>query len=73
VWPIGAALWRQVSAALADEQERLVLYLSYVIGMTPRQIKDRHTDRFPDVGEVYRLKRAALLRLRHHPGLCHFQ
>jgi len=65
----GAALWRAVQEHLPDERERLVIYLSYAIGLPPREICARHAARFPDVAEVYRLKRRALDRLRHTPAL----
>ncbi len=65
----GAAFWARVGAVLVDERERLVIYLSYVIGLTPRDIHARHGERFADVKEVYRLKRAALDRLRRASDL----
>jgi RNA polymerase sigma factor (sigma-70 family) len=58
------AFWNAVQACLPDQRERQVLYLSYVMGLTPREICTRHEDTFPDVSDVYRLKRNALDRLR---------
>jgi DNA-directed RNA polymerase specialized sigma24 family protein len=56
--------WRIVQEILEDEQERRVVYLSYVIGLTPRDICARHPSDFADARDVYRLKRSALDRLR---------
>jgi len=61
------AFWRAVRQYLTDEREHGVLYLSYVVGLSPRQIYARHAARFDDVAEVYRLKRAVLTRLRRAP------
>lgn len=61
--------WAAVRAQLPDEREQVVVYLSYVIGLTPREIVARHAARFPTVSEVYRLKRNALDRLRRAPAL----
>ena len=61
------AFWRAVRQYLTDEREHAVLYLSYVVGLSPRQIYARHAARFDDVAEVYRLKRAVLTRLRRAP------
>lgn len=61
--------WRTVQDLLHDERERLVVYLSYVIGLSPRAICARHSVEFPDVTEVYRLKRTVLDRLRRTPEL----
>lgn len=63
------SFWRAVQDALDDERERKVIYLSYVIGLTPRAICTRHANEFPDVAEVYRLKRNALDRLRRTPEI----
>jgi len=63
------AFWREVRRILVDERELRVIYLSYVIGLTPRAICERHVDEFPNVQEVYRLKRMALDRLRQVPAL----
>jgi RNA polymerase sigma factor (sigma-70 family) len=61
------AFWDAVQACLPNERERQVLYLSYVVGMTPREICAQHRDAFPVVSDVYRHKRNALDRLRRAP------
>lgn len=61
--------WHVVRDCLADERDRRVVYLSYVIGLSPRDICARHAAEFPDVTEVYRLKRNALDRLRRAPTM----
>lgn len=62
-------LWRAVRTCVPNERERLVLHLSYAAGLAPREICRRHPDHFPTVGEVYRLKRLALDRLRRAPAV----
>ncbi len=64
-----ASFWAVVRALLDDEREGLVLYLSYVMGLSPREIRARHAGHFPDVAEVYRLKRNVLDRLRRAPEI----
>ena len=60
----GRELWQAVEQELRDESERLVAQLSFVAGLSPREIRARHPDRFAEVDEVYRLKRNAIDRLR---------
>jgi DNA-directed RNA polymerase specialized sigma24 family protein len=60
----GARLWEQIRAALNDDRASRALYLSYAIGLSPREICSRHPVEFPDVSIVYQLKRNALDRLR---------
>lgn len=62
-------LWTAVRDTLSDEREREVVYLSYVAGLSPRQIYARGGTRFADVAEVYRVKRAVLGRLRRSSRL----
>jgi hypothetical protein len=57
-------LWEAVQEVLRDEAERRVVYLRFAIGLTPREIHERHPECYPTVAEVYRIKRNALLRLR---------
>lgn len=64
-----AAFWRLIGRLLDDEREQRLLYLSYAIGLSPREICARHGDLFPDVREIYRIKRNALERLRRAPEL----
>jgi DNA-directed RNA polymerase specialized sigma24 family protein len=59
-----ADFWRQVSEILQDERERRLIYLSYVTGLSPREIHARHVHEFPRMEEIYRIKRGALDRLR---------
>lgn len=69
-WRVDAgAVWQVVQERVTDERERMVLYLSYVIGLSPRQICRWQAERFPDVAEIYRLKSRALARLRQAPAL----
>jgi hypothetical protein len=60
-----AELWQAIKRQLVDENERLVAYLSFVRGLTPSQIVDRHADRFQTAAHVYRAKRTIVYRLRN--------
>ena len=59
-----ADLWRAIEAELPDPAERLVIYLTCVAGLKPREIALRYRDAFPSVGVVYQRKQVALERLR---------
>jgi RNA polymerase sigma factor (sigma-70 family) len=60
----GDAFWSLIDGHLRDERERLIVRLSYEIGLTPADIYARHGERFADVREVYKIKRNILDRLR---------
>jgi len=62
--------WHTVRGFLNGEREELVFHLSYIMDLSPREICARHGAQFPDVDEVYRLKRNALDRLRRAPEMC---
>jgi RNA polymerase sigma factor (sigma-70 family) len=64
------SLWLAVHGCLEDRQERAVVYLSYVAGLTPREIHQRFGGQFSSLDEVYRLKRRALDRLRRGFARC---
>lgn len=63
------ALWRAVRHYLENERQQTVIYLSYVHGLTPRQIYTEYGAEFSTVADVYRIKRNALDRLRRAPTL----
>jgi DNA-directed RNA polymerase specialized sigma24 family protein len=64
-------LWQTIDRELRTESERLVARLSFIAGLTPREIQARHADRFAAVSEVYRLKRNVIDRLRRSQALRH--
>lgn len=64
-------LWRAIDRELGDADQRLVARLSFVAGLTPREILARHPDKFQDAFAVYRVKRALLDRLRRSPVILH--
>src|SRR5262249_49608942 len=59
-----AELWQAIERQLVDENERLLAYLSFVRGLSPSQIVDRHPERFETAAHVYRAKRTIVQRLR---------
>ena len=60
----GRDLWAVIDRELADLQERMVARLSFVSGLSPREILARHPEKFEDVFDVYRTKRNMIERLR---------
>lgn len=63
------AVWQVIRETIPQERARTVLYLSYVVGLSPRQICANYPAQYPDVAEVYTLKSRALLQLRRVPAL----
>jgi RNA polymerase sigma factor (sigma-70 family) len=59
-----AALWKRINEALDDDRATRVLYLSYVVDLSPREISTRYPALCEDVNAVYQVKRNALDRLR---------
>jgi DNA-directed RNA polymerase specialized sigma24 family protein len=55
--------WLLVNRLISSEHERIILIESFVLGLPPRTILERHTDRFADVPEIYGAKRNLLNRL----------
>ena len=62
-------VWEVVLAVANDEDEYLLIYHSYVLGMKPAEICTMLPERFPDVKRVYRLKENVLARLRRNDTL----
>jgi DNA-directed RNA polymerase specialized sigma24 family protein len=65
-------LWAEIQARLQDEQERKVMYGSFVLGLPPRELVAHFDDTFGDVREVYRVKENVLARLRRDAELLSF-
>ena len=61
-----------MEAELLDQAERLVARLCLVLDLKPREVYERHPDRFADVADVYRVKRNLLERLRRSPAIRRF-
>jgi DNA-directed RNA polymerase specialized sigma24 family protein len=62
-------LWSAVTARLQDDQERMVVYGSFVLGLKPRELCAHYAGSFVDVREVYRVKENVLARLRRDAAL----
>ncbi len=62
-------LWQVIQEELNDEDERMLIYLAYIQGMKPGEISSQHQNHFPSVGDVYRIKRNVLERLRRNRRL----
>lgn len=61
--------WQLVDAQLHDEIERVVVYCSFVLGLTPRAIFAKRSDLFSSVNDVYNVKRNVLGRLGRNSQL----
>lgn len=55
--------WRLIDAQLHDEMERVVVYSSFILGLTPRAIFARWNNLFGSINDVYNVKRNVLGRL----------
>lgn len=55
--------WTQINARLRTDQERCVMYGSFLLALKPRDIVDQFPGTFGDVREVYRVKENVLARL----------
>ncbi len=64
--------WQLVDGQLNNESERVVVYCSFVLGLTPRAIFARRTDLFRTVNDVYNVKRNVLGRLGRSAELRQF-
>jgi DNA-directed RNA polymerase specialized sigma24 family protein len=62
-------LWHAIQHDLHDEPERMVAHLSFVLGLTPREILARHPDHFDNIAHIYRLKRNVIDRLRRSQAI----
>lgn len=57
------SFWSTISAMVTSEQERIVLFETFLLALAPRQILDRHPDHFANIAAVYGVKRNLLGRL----------
>jgi hypothetical protein len=63
------SLWGWIEARLKNDQERRVVYCSFVLDLKPSQIYDQHKDLFHSVREIYQIKENILARLRRDQEL----
>jgi hypothetical protein len=63
------AFWELVQSRLNDDQERLLVYGSYVLALKPREILEHFSQAFGSVDEVYLVKQNVLARLRRDADL----
>lgn len=63
------AFWRLIEEHLRDDRDRLLVHLTYELGLRPAEIQERHPDQFPSVRDVYRITRNILDRLRRSTTL----
>lgn len=61
--------WRFINDQLHGEMERVVVYCSFVLGLTPRAIYAKRSELFTSVNDVYNVKRNVLGRLSRNQHL----
>ena len=61
--------WELIQARLNDEQESLLVYAAYTLGLKPREILEQYSHIFKSVEEVYLVKQNVLARLRRDADL----
>jgi DNA-directed RNA polymerase specialized sigma24 family protein len=61
--------WRFINEQLNSECERVVVYCSFVLGLTPRAIYAKRGELFSSVNDVYNVKRNVLGRLSRNQQL----
>jgi hypothetical protein len=61
--------WRFIDTQLNDDVERVVVYSSFMLGLTPRAIFAEHGALFESINEVYNVKRNVLGRLGRNAQL----
>ena len=66
-------LWQLIFAEAQDDAERAVAHGSFVLGLKPGEIHDRHPQHFASTAEVYRVKRNLIDRLRRNPAIRDFE
>ena len=62
-------LWQAINRELVDDAERIVARLSFVAGLSPREIQALHPDTFLSATDIYRVKRNLIERLRRSPNI----
>jgi DNA-directed RNA polymerase specialized sigma24 family protein len=61
--------WREIEARLRSDQERRVVYGSFVLALKPSELYNQYPGTFRDVNHVYRVKENVLARLRRDSAL----
>ncbi len=65
----GEALWAAIVAELKPGAELAVARCCFVEGLMPREVRARHPELFATVGDVHRIKRNVIERLRRNETL----
>ena len=62
-------IWKFIKSRLKDEKEYTVVYTSFHLGLSPRQIIAEYPKAFRDINEIYQCKANVLARLARDPEL----
>lgn len=63
------SFWQEINTRLRSDQERQVVYGSFVLGLKPRELCAQFPDLFQNVSQVYRTKENVLARLKRDADL----
>ncbi|MBA3533938.1 MAG: sigma-70 family RNA polymerase sigma factor [Ardenticatenales bacterium] len=64
--------WRKIQGLLNDDQEEALIQSYFLLGLKPRQIHKKYSHLFPDIQDVYRVKRNIMNRFRRDNDLKDF-
>jgi hypothetical protein len=62
-------LWKSIDVRLKNENERIVICATFILGWKPRQICAEHPKLFKNAGEVSRIKENVLARFKRDQAL----
>jgi transcriptional regulator with XRE-family HTH domain len=61
--------WDLINSMFQDDQERVVLFSTFILDVQPRDIYQQRPDLFNSVKDVYTTKRRVLQQLKQHPEI----
>jgi DNA-directed RNA polymerase specialized sigma24 family protein len=65
-------LWQEIDARLNTDQERKVMFGSFVLALKPQDLLSHYPEAFDNVSQIYRAKENVLARLRRDAELLRF-
>ena len=65
-------LWQHIKTQSKDQKEYVVLYASFILRLSPREILAEYPDLFSDIKEIYQYKANALDRFEDDPEIGEF-
>jgi hypothetical protein len=65
-------LWQLISQQLKDKKEQIVVYASFQLSLSPREIMLEYPDVFRNTSEIYQCKANVLARFERDPAIRNF-